>query len=89
MCCDQLKIRSVVEQVKKHPRDYFSFGRLRIELLRDGKPTNSQIPNKRKFFAAMGEIIHAQNKIFGDMLEKQKSEVASRMEAMQKAQMAA
>ena len=59
MCCDQLKIRSVVEQVKKHPRDYFSFGRLRIELLNpDGQPTNPQIPNKRKFFAAVGAIIH-------------------------------
>ena len=59
MCCDQLKIRSVVEQVKKHPRDFFSFGRLRIELVnKEGKTMNSQIPNKRKFFAAVGEIIH-------------------------------
>tara|TARA_B110000285_G_C14863885_1_gene485862 strand:+ start:397 stop:546 length:150 start_codon:yes stop_codon:yes gene_type:complete len=48
-----------VEQVKKHPRDFFSFGRLRIELVnKEGKTMNTQIPNKRKFFAAVGEIIH-------------------------------
>ena len=41
MCCDQLGIRSVMEQVKKHPRDFFSFGRLKVELVNAaGIPTN-------------------------------------------------
>ena len=59
MCCDQLGIRSVMEQVKKHPRDFFSFGRLKVELVNAACiPTNKQIGrSKRKLYAAIGEQI--------------------------------
>ena len=69
-----LKIRSVLEPIAKHPRDYFNNGRLRVELVDDnGNPKNAAIgTDKRKLFLAMAEKFPEAQKQYDDLLEKQK-----------------
>ena len=61
MCCDELGVRSVLEPIKRHPKDFMSHGRLKVELEDSaGRPINTKFgTSKKKFFIAVGEIINA------------------------------
>ena len=87
MCCDELGIRSVLEPIKRHPRDFMNHGRLKVELEDSaGRPINTKFgKSKRKFFHAIGEIIHDQQVKFLEIVAQQEEAVAARMKAMQEA----
>ena len=66
-------------------------GRLKVELEDSaGRPINTKFgKSKRKFFHAIGEIIHDQQVKFLEIVAQQEEAVAARMKAMQEAQKAA
>ena len=42
MACTKLKLRTAIEPIAKHPRDFFNSGRIRVELVdQDGNPKNA------------------------------------------------
>ena len=71
MAVQMLGLRFVMEPLKKHPKDFFSFGRLKIELKDDaGRPCNSQIGTcRRKLYASIGQNIPEAMVKFTEALE--------------------
>ena len=57
MACTMLKLSSIVEPIAKHPRDFFSLGRLKVRMVDDdGVPLNAEIgTSKRKLYAKLAE----------------------------------
>ena len=54
---ESLKLKYIVDQLAKHPRDFFGLGRLKVQMTDDeGKPLNAEIgTSKRKLFAKIAE----------------------------------
>ena len=80
MAVDRLGLRSVIEPFKKHPRDFWGHGRLKIELVDgSGRPVNSSIgTSKRKLFEAIGNMIPEALVQYEDTLAAEKAEVKAR-----------
>ena len=57
MAVTTLKLRSALEPITRHPRDYFNCGRLKVELVdQDGNPKNAEIgTSKRKLFEKIAD----------------------------------
>merc|ERR1712166_346115 len=72
MAVTLLKLRTVVEPMSKHPRDFFNSGRLKVELVdEDGNPKNSVIgTSKRKLFEMMAEKLPDAQKQYEELLEE-------------------
>ena len=55
-----LQIPCQLEPWKRHPRDHFTFGRLRYSLRgEDGALHNPEIASKKAFYARLGQLINA------------------------------
>ena len=57
--CETLKLKSMVEPVKKHPRDFFNHGRLKVMLIDDktGQECHPEIGTcKRRLLQKIAEV---------------------------------
>ena len=90
ICCDLIGSKYVLEPLKKHPRDYFEAGRLKVQLLDDaGRPANPKVgTSKRKLFWMIAEQIPVAQKKYEEALAQQKAVVNARKEQMAKLQQA-
>lgn len=85
-CCQRLGVPPVFESRRRHPRDPFVYGRIRVKLFSDLGDKKTAIyprfPNKRKLLAAIceiyssveGELIAADPKLV-DIIAQMRSEV--------------
>ena len=92
MAVQMVGLRYVMEPLKKHPKDFFSHGRLKIQLKDEsGRPMNSQIgTDRRKLYRAIGEKIPEALVKYTEILEQQKEELMEKkkqMEALRAEQM--
>ena len=57
MAMNELKIKGIIEPTRKHPRDYFNIGRLKVKLVGDnGEPLHPSIgTDKRKLMNAIAD----------------------------------
>ena len=81
--CEMLGLRTIEEEVSRHPRDYFGVGRVRVELLKDGKAVKADITNKRQLYAAVASKIPEAQAKFDKMLAEQKAVIEKRNAEMQ------
>ena len=86
MALDLIKIRYVIEPLKRHPRDYWANGRIKVEVVDSaGRPTNTAIgTSKRKLFNAIADKMPEAIVRYTDMLDDQKAVVAAKKEEMRK-----
>ena len=71
-CCDALGLKYVMEPLKKHPRDYFNNGRLKVQIVDDaGRPTHKDIgTSKRKLYQAVADQMPEAIVKYTDALEE-------------------
>ena len=84
ICCELLKIPHELELLKKHPRDYWNAGRIKVQLEDDaGRPTNVKVgKSKRMLLQVIADQIPEAMKIYSAKLAKQKEEIAKFNEEM-------
>ena len=53
-----LKIPHGIEPHKRHPRDYFRFGRIKYSLVNENKqPVNPEVPSKAVLYKKIGSMV--------------------------------
>lgn len=57
--CRQLNMPVLLELEKSHPQDFGNPGRVRVQLKKDGKPSNTAFPTKRALFRAISKFLKA------------------------------
>ena len=88
MALNLLKVRHVQQIMSRHPRDYFTAGRLKCEILdTQGNPKNPEIRNKKDLFKKMSMIWPQAIAQYEKKLEAQRAaneEKKKQMEEMRK-----
>ena len=72
--CELLKLKHTVERVRKHPRDYFGIGRIKVQLLddRDYVMNTAIGTSKRKLFNAIADNLKDAKIKYDYILSEQK-----------------
>ena len=81
----KLGLRYVLEPLKKHPRDFWMVGRIKVELTDSaGRPTHKTIKNKKQLLNAIADQIPEALVQFEDILTAQKETLNAKREQMLK-----
>ena len=56
-CCARLQLPYVIEQRKRHPRDWAHWGRARVQLKKNDEYLNSELKSRKDLLKKMGEMI--------------------------------
>jgi len=54
---EMVGLRCIEEEVRNHPRDFFGKGRVKVEMIKNGRPVKPEITNKRQLYAAVAKKI--------------------------------
>ncbi|KAI9342504.1 signal recognition particle, SRP19 subunit, partial [Zopfochytrium polystomum] len=57
-CCRRLGLAQIVEQGKRHPSDALTFGRIKVQIVRDGlgQPVRPDVRNKVELLIRLAEV---------------------------------
>ena len=73
MAMNELGIKGIIEPVRKHPRDYFNLGRIKVKLVNDnGEPIHKNIgTDKRKLMNAIADKFESAKEKYDQALAQQ------------------
>ena len=73
MAMNQLKIKGIIEPTRKHPRDYFNTGRIKVKIVNEnGDPLHASVgTDKRKLMLAIADKFPIAKEMYDQALAKQ------------------